>query len=122
MALIKEQTDQSMLETVQTNELRGPSSRTRVIYLLLGHCWDIYGQMVVYLRLNGGVPPASPWFKGSRRKSAEPFFYPPPHLLNQPVVCSNPVRGAKFFPPKCLRPPVSSFVPMGLQKLRGLAR
>jgi len=58
-ALIREQTDQSMFETVQTNELRGPSSRARVIYLLLGHCWDIYGQMVVYLRLNGGVPPAS---------------------------------------------------------------
>jgi hypothetical protein len=58
-ALIKEQTDQSMLETVQTNAFLGPSSRARVIYFLLGHCWDIYGQMVVYLRLNGGVPPAS---------------------------------------------------------------
>ena len=34
-------------------------NRARVIYFLLGHCWDIYGQMVVYLRLNGGVPPAS---------------------------------------------------------------
>jgi hypothetical protein len=58
-ALIQEQTDQSIFETVQTNDLRGPSSRARVVYLLLGHCWDIYGQMVVYLRLNGGVPPAS---------------------------------------------------------------
>jgi uncharacterized damage-inducible protein DinB len=58
-ALIKEQTDQSMLETVQTNAFLGPSSRARVIYFLLGHTWDIYGQMVVYLRLNGGVPPAS---------------------------------------------------------------
>lgn len=58
-ALIKEQTDQSMLEVVQTNQYLGPSSRARVIYFLLGHGWDIYGQMVVYLRLNGGVPPAS---------------------------------------------------------------
>lgn len=58
-ALIKEQTDQSMLEVVQTNAFLGPSSRARVIYFLLGHTWDIYGQMVVYLRLNGGVPPAS---------------------------------------------------------------
>lgn len=57
-ALIREQTDQSMLETVQSRTL-GPSSRARVIYFLIGHCWDIYGQMVVYLRLNGGVPPAS---------------------------------------------------------------
>lgn len=58
-ALIREQTDQSMLEIVQTNAFLGPSSRARVLNFLLGHCWDIYGQMVVYLRLNGGVPPAS---------------------------------------------------------------
>jgi hypothetical protein len=56
--LIKEQTDQSLLETVQTNAFLGPSTRARVIFLL-GHSWDIHGQMVVYLRLNGGVPPAS---------------------------------------------------------------
>jgi hypothetical protein len=58
-ALIKEQTDQSMMEIVETSQFLGPSSRARVIYFLLGHSWDIYGQMVVYLRLNGGVPPAS---------------------------------------------------------------
>jgi uncharacterized damage-inducible protein DinB len=57
--LIKEQTDQSLFETVQTNAFLGPSTRARVIYFLLGHSWDIYGQMAVYLRLNGGVPPAS---------------------------------------------------------------
>ena len=37
----------------------GPSSRARVYTFLIGHTWDIYGQMVVYLRLSGGVPPAS---------------------------------------------------------------
>jgi uncharacterized damage-inducible protein DinB len=58
-ALIAEQTEQSMLQTVQTNPYLGPSSRARVIYFLLGHTWDIYGQMAVYLRLNGIVPPAS---------------------------------------------------------------
>ena len=58
-ALIGEQTDQSMMQTVQTNQYLGPSSRARVIYFLLGHTWDIYGQMAVYLRLNGLVPPAS---------------------------------------------------------------
>ena len=57
--VIKEQTDQSLMEIVQTNAYLGPSSRARVLYFLLGHGWDIYGQMVVYLRLNGGVPPAS---------------------------------------------------------------
>jgi hypothetical protein len=30
-----------------------------VIYFLLGHAWDIYGQMAVYLRLNGVTPPRS---------------------------------------------------------------
>ena len=58
-ALIKEQTEQSMMQTIQTNGYLGPSSRARVIYFLLGHTWDIYGQMAVYLRLNGVVPPAS---------------------------------------------------------------
>lgn len=58
-ALINEFNDQTLMETVQTNQFLGPSSRARVIWFLLGHTWDIYGQMVVYLRANGGVPPAS---------------------------------------------------------------
>ena len=58
-ALIREQTDQSMLQIIQTNQYLGPSSKARVIYFLIGHTWDIYGQMVVYLRLNGVTPPAS---------------------------------------------------------------
>ena len=45
-ALITEQTDRSLLEVVETNQFLGPSSRARVIYFLLGHTWDIYGQMV----------------------------------------------------------------------------
>jgi hypothetical protein len=58
-ALLREQSDQSMLQIVQTNQFLGPSSKARVIYFLLGHTWDIYGQMAVYLRLNGIVPPRS---------------------------------------------------------------
>jgi uncharacterized damage-inducible protein DinB len=58
-AVIKEQTDQSMMRTVETNSFLGTSSRARVIYFLIGHTWDIYGQMAVYLRLNGIVPPRS---------------------------------------------------------------
>lgn len=58
-ALIREQTPQSLFEVVQTNAFLGPSTRARVVYFLLGHSWDIYGQMAVYVRLNGGTPPAS---------------------------------------------------------------
>ena len=57
-ALINEQTSETMRQTVQARFL-GESSRSRIFYFLIGHTWDIYGQMVVYLRLNGGVPPAS---------------------------------------------------------------
>jgi uncharacterized damage-inducible protein DinB len=58
-ALIREQSDQSMLQIIQTNQFLGPSSKARVISFLIGHTWDIYGQMAVYLRLNGIVPPRS---------------------------------------------------------------
>jgi uncharacterized damage-inducible protein DinB len=57
-ALLNEQTDTSINETVQAAFL-GPSTRARVFWFLLGHSMDIYGQMAVYLRLNGIVPPAS---------------------------------------------------------------
>lgn len=59
IAVIKEQTDQTMLQTVQSVPFLGPSTRARLVYFVLGHAWDIYGQMAVYLRLNGVVPPAS---------------------------------------------------------------
>ena len=59
-ALIKAQTDQTMLQAVANPpRFLGPSSRARIVYFLIGHTWDIYGQMAVYLRLNGKVPPAS---------------------------------------------------------------
>ncbi len=58
-ALLAAQTDATLADVVQTNAFLGPSSRARVVYFLLGHSWDIYGQMVVYLRLRGGTPPAS---------------------------------------------------------------
>ena len=38
----------------------GPQvSRQRVLYFLMTHSQDTYGQLVVYLRLNGVTPPAS---------------------------------------------------------------
>jgi len=61
-ATLREQTDETMLRVEQVPDalkFLGPSSRTRIISFLLGHTWDVYGQMAVYLRLNGIVPPAS---------------------------------------------------------------
>jgi uncharacterized damage-inducible protein DinB len=37
----------------------GTSSRLGLATLIVGHCFDHYGQMVEYLRMNGIVPPAS---------------------------------------------------------------
>ena len=37
----------------------GQATRARIANFAMTHTMDIYGQMVVYLRLNGVVPPAS---------------------------------------------------------------
>ena len=58
-SLLKEFSDAALLETVQGPPWMGPSTRVRMIYDAIAHCQDIYGQMAVYLRLNGIVPPAS---------------------------------------------------------------
>ena len=59
-AILKEQTDQTMLQpAAMPPGLMGPSSRARIFAFLIGHTWDIYGQMAVYLRLSGVTPPAS---------------------------------------------------------------
>jgi uncharacterized damage-inducible protein DinB len=57
-AILQEQTDQTMLQPVDTPFL-GASSRARVFTFIIGHTWDLYGQLAVYLRLQGHVPPAS---------------------------------------------------------------
>ena len=59
IAALKNQTDATLQETVQGPRFLGPSTRARIAYRTLGHSMDIYGQMAVYLRLNGIVPPAS---------------------------------------------------------------
>ena len=59
-ALIKEFSDQQWIERVMPPRFLGSSaSRARIIYFTMVHTEDIYGQMVVYLRLNGVTPPAS---------------------------------------------------------------
>jgi uncharacterized damage-inducible protein DinB len=64
-AALTEQTDQTILLTAENtryDRFMGPSTKARVVYYVIGHTWDIYGQMAVYLRLNGLTPPASQRF------------------------------------------------------------
>ena len=64
-AALNEQTDRTMIEAATStrfDRFMGPSVKARVVYYVIGHTWDIYGQMVVYLRLNGITPPASQRF------------------------------------------------------------
>jgi uncharacterized damage-inducible protein DinB len=59
-ALMKEFTDQQLVERVMPPAFLGTSaSRARIFYYSLQHTQDTYGQLVVYLRLNGVTPPAS---------------------------------------------------------------
>jgi uncharacterized damage-inducible protein DinB len=65
IAALKAQTDQTMVAqagSTRFDRFMGPSTKARVVYYVIGHTWDIYGQMVVYLRLNGLTPPASQRF------------------------------------------------------------
>jgi uncharacterized damage-inducible protein DinB len=58
-AVVKEFDDQGLLERVPGMFLGASASRIRLINFSMTHSQDVYGQMVVYLRLNGVVPPAS---------------------------------------------------------------
>lgn len=57
-AVINEQTAETLKTIVQTR-FAGPCTRSRLVWQMFAHSMDIYGQMAVYLRLNGIVPPAS---------------------------------------------------------------
>jgi len=58
-AALKEFSDQQLAEAVMGPRFMGQATRARIAYFAIAHSQDIYGQMVVYLRLNGLVPPAS---------------------------------------------------------------
>jgi len=59
-AVLKELNDQQLTDRIASMPFLGPStSRLKVIYFSMEHTNDIYGQLVVYLRLNGITPPAS---------------------------------------------------------------
>ena len=60
IAVIKEFTDQQLTARVASPPFMGPmSTRQRILYFLMTHSQDTYGQLVVYARLNGITPPAS---------------------------------------------------------------
>ncbi len=58
-AALEEFDDNDLLARVQGPPFLQQPSRLRLVYFVIGHAWDIYGQMAVYLRLNDIVPPAS---------------------------------------------------------------
>ena len=59
-AVLKEFNDQQLSERVTSLPFLGPTaSRIRVAYFAIAHAQDIYGQLVVYLRLKGVTPPRS---------------------------------------------------------------
>lgn len=58
-AVLKEFDNTTIQATVQQPFGMGAATRARVFFFLIAHTQDTYGQMAVYLRLNGGVPPAS---------------------------------------------------------------
>ena len=64
VAVIKEFGEQGLLTRIDSpgplGWFMGPKiSRQRALYFLMEHSQDTYGQLVVYARLNGIVPPAS---------------------------------------------------------------
>ena len=49
----------NMLNPIKSPFGSGMTTRLGMATLIVGHCFDHYGQMVEYLRMNGIVPPAS---------------------------------------------------------------
>ena len=64
VAVIKELGEQGLQARIDspgpTKFFMGPQvSRQRILYFLMAHSQDTYGQLVVYARLNGITPPLS---------------------------------------------------------------
>ena len=79
-AVLQSFSDQDLLAPAvssRADRFMGGSNRVRIVNYVMGHTWDIYGQMVVYLRLNGITPPASqrPSEVGCGRHSIEETGY-----------------------------------------------
>jgi hypothetical protein len=52
-------TQKNELDSIKSPFGDGNTTRVAMQNILVGHCFDHYGQMVVYLRMNGIIPPAS---------------------------------------------------------------
>ena len=50
---------QNVVSPIKNPFGQGEATRLAMATLIIGHCYDHYGQMVEYLRMNGIVPPAS---------------------------------------------------------------
>jgi|SRR5689334_5585924 len=50
---------QNLVEPIKSPFGSGTTTRLGLANLTIGHCFDHYGQMVEYLRMNGIIPPAS---------------------------------------------------------------
>lgn len=59
ISVIQEFSEGELVETIAGPPWLGNVTRVRMAYFTLSHAMDIYGQMAVYLRLNGVIPPAS---------------------------------------------------------------
>ena len=59
IAVISSQPPELLLQQVKMPWSGELESRYHVVNSMIVHAWDMYGQMAVYLRLNGRVPPAS---------------------------------------------------------------
>jgi uncharacterized damage-inducible protein DinB len=51
--------ESNMLTPIKSPFGEGTTTRLGMATLLFGHCFDHYGQIVVYLRMNNIIPPAS---------------------------------------------------------------
>ena len=51
--------DKNLVDPIQSPFGQNKTTRLGMATLIVGHCFDHYGQMVEYLRMNGIVPPAS---------------------------------------------------------------
>jgi uncharacterized damage-inducible protein DinB len=52
-------TEKNAVESLKSPWGQNTVTRLGLATLIVGHCFDHYGQMVVYLRMNGIIPPAS---------------------------------------------------------------
>ena len=51
--------DKNAVDSIKSPWGQNTVTRLGLVTLVVGHCFDHYGQMAVYLRMNGIIPPAS---------------------------------------------------------------